>query len=118
MKKKLLIIIAVIVAAAALMLVVMVSSSLTFSRGRCLKANNGSTLVVLGNAPIVMSNGTSRDIFDDIETGDEILILHDGVNDSYPGQTGVYMCVRLGRGSIDDIPQETKDGLRQLGWIY
>ena len=70
----------------------MVSHSLDFSVGRCLVAENGSYMFIDGNSPIVMSNRKDKEgMFAGLETGDKILLLHDGIQESYPGGTGVLV---------------------------
>ena len=88
------------------------------SVGRCLIAGNGTYMLIEGNSPIVMSNRAGNEgIFDELETGDKILVLHDGVNESYPGGTGVYGIFRLGGGDISDIPEQVLEQLTDLGWL-
>ena len=51
-----------------------------------------------------------------LENGDEVLVLHDGINESYPGQTGAYAIFKLKDGDIDDISAEVLTSLTELGW--
>ena len=90
-----------------------------FLEGRVLIADNGSYLIILNDhSPIKMSDQTRKgDAFLDLQTGDKIRILHNGVLLSYPGQTGVYYVRLLERGSAEDIPTDVLESLRQLGWI-
>ena len=73
-------------------------------------------MIIIDNSPIAMSirsgDGT---LFDGLETGDEILIVHDGIAESYPGRTGVYFCMKLNKGN--EIPGEVVMELIDLGWI-
>ena len=95
----------------------MVSHSLDFSVGRCLVADNGSYMFIDGNSPIVMSNRKDKEgLFSDLETGDKILLLHDGIAESYPGRTGVYWCMKLEDGTQADIPEQVMEELAKLGW--
>ena len=90
-----------------------------FLEGRVLVADNGSYLIVLNDhSPIKMTDQTRKgDAFLDLQTGDKIRILHNGVRLSYPGQTGVYYVRLMERGSAEDIPSDVLESLRQLGWI-
>ena len=90
-----------------------------FLEGRVLIADNGSYLIVLNDhSPIKMTDQTRKgDAFLDLQTGDKIRILHNGVLLSYPGQTGVYHVRLLERGGAEDIPSDVLESLRQLGWI-
>lgn len=94
----------------------MVSHSMGFSVGRCLVADNGSYLFIDGNSPIVMSTRKEK-IFAGLETGDKILLLHDGIEESYPGGTGAYWCMKLEDGTSADIPEQVIEELAELGWI-
>ena len=95
----------------------MASHSMGFSVGRCLVADNGSYMFIDGNSPIVMS--TRRDkkrMFAGLETGDKILLLHDGIQETYPGGTGAYWCMKLEDGTQADIPEQVMEELAELGW--
>ena len=86
--------------------------------GRCLVADNGSYLLITENSPIRMSaRGGNTAMFDRLETGDRILVIHDGIAESYPGKTGVYFCMRLGSGTVMDIPETVIGSLTELGWL-
>lgn len=95
----------------------MVSHSMDFSVGRCLAADNGSYMFIDGNSPIVMSNRKEKEgMFAGLETGDKILLLHDGIAESYPGRTGAYWCMKLEDGTQADIPEQIMEELAELGW--
>ncbi|MBR6709186.1 MAG: hypothetical protein IKL84_05855 [Clostridia bacterium] len=90
--------------------------SLGFSVGRVLSAD-GRMILVLGDSPVVMSNRMGRETpFDGLSDGDKVLVLHDGVAESYPGQTGVYALFKLSDGSIADISDGVLIQLTELGW--
>lgn len=103
----------------ALVLVgVMACNSLSFRAGRCIKAENGSCMLLMDNSPVVLSNHTlSTHPFSNYHTGDLLLVLHDGVQETYPGGTGAYLTLRLQKGSAGDIPQPVLDALSELGWL-
>ena len=123
MKKKTIIalILTVVAILLAVLLILGVKGSVKygFLEGRVLIADNGSYLIILDDhSPIKMSDHSANGgVFLDLQTGDKIRILHDGVRESYPGQTGVYHIRLLERGSIDDIPTDVVNALRQLGWM-
>jgi len=48
-------------------------------------------------------------------TGDRILIFHGGVQETFPGDTSAYICVRLARGTTSDIPDDLLRDLQQYG---
>lgn len=78
----------------------------------------GAPLLILDGSPFVMGDRSEgENLFDGLETGDKILVLHDGLCESYPGQTGVYWIKRLGAGSLADISSDVLDSLVQMGWI-
>ena len=119
MKKKVLIPICIILALILLIsvcLAYMSVKSLDFSVGRVLSANN-SMMLVLDNSPIQMSCRTDDGkMFAKLTDGDKVLVLHDGIAESYPGKTGVYGIFKLEDGSITDIPDGIIESLTELGW--
>lgn len=113
-----LIIIGSLLVVLALIIALMAHKSLSFSSGRYLLADNGADIFILGNSPIVMSNRTENEnMFSRLDTGDKILVLHDGVAESYPGKTGAYFVLKLGRGSIADINSSVLESLSELGYL-
>lgn len=102
---------------AALLLAVVSYRGLGFSEGIYLRTDKGSNMIIMGNDPIVMSNRTNRDIFKNIDSGDRILILHDGIQESYPGGTGVYALFKRAEGKPEDIPEDVILSLAEMGWV-
>jgi len=98
-------------------IVYMNAHSLGLSTGRVLITSHGGYMLIRDNSPISMGNPKNKSgLFDDLENGDEILVLHDGINESYPGKTGAYAIYKLKDGDIDDIPAEVLTILTELGW--
>lgn len=87
------------------------------SVGRYLVTESGADMLVVENSPVVMSNRTNRELFDSLTIGDKILVIHDGIAETYPAKTGVYAVFKLGDGSAADIPQTVIDELSELGWL-
>lgn len=117
MKKKILIPICVILALAVLAVVgimYMNARSLAFSVGRILYANN-SVMLVIDHSPIELSS--KKISFDKFTDGDKVLVLHDGIETTYPAKTGVYGIIKLSNGTVEDIPSEVLEELETLGWI-
>lgn len=91
--------------------------SLSISTGRCLVADNGSYMLIIGNEPIVMRNVSGKEtLFAGLDTGDLIRVLHDGIQESYPGGTGAYAIWKLEEGFPADIPEAVRKSLTGLGW--
>lgn len=87
------------------------------SVGRYLEAQDGTPMFVCESTPIRISDVKDRLDLDKLNIGDKILVLHDGIAESYPAQTGAYAVIRLSRGTEADIPQSVTDQLSQLGWL-
>ena len=118
MKKTILIVAGCLLVLVAAGLVWLSRIGINFSEGICIAADNESYLVVLDRSPIVMcARWGDGDIFDDLETGDRIFIIHDRIAESYPGRTGVYVCIKLGESYEEDIPTDMIEQLKELGWI-
>ena len=105
---------------AALALALMLQKGLSLSSGRCLLAENGTVLLVTeGGEPIVLSNTRKREnLFSGLSTGDKILVLHDGVEETYPARTGAYALWKQADGSLADIPADTLRQLEEMGWQF
>lgn len=54
--------------------------------GRCVIADNGSCLLILDDCPVVRSRkGAGKNPWMKLETGDQLLVVHDGIAAHYPG---------------------------------
>ena len=78
----------------------MESNSIGLSVGRVLYTNN-SVMLIRENSPIRMSNLSDNEkLFDKLTDGDKIFVVHTGIAESYPAQTGVYSIIKLADGTI------------------
>lgn len=91
----------------------------SWTEGICLVTDNGRVLLIAGSEPIALTDRSKEgNLLDGVQTGDRIRVLHDGIAESYPAQTGIYKLEKEGQGSIDDIPADVLNSLRDLGWIH
>ena len=118
MKKKLLLglLCAVLIISAGILF--MAGRSLSISTGPCIAADNGSYMIIMDNSPVVLRPRFDGDNpFADLTTGDEILILHDGIQETYPGGTGLYYLRKLSDGEPDEVSGQVMEQLREMGWV-
>lgn len=119
MKKKKIVISVLFLVVAAAVFAIYVANLQT---GRCLVTTNGTYVIVDKNgSPIVMDNQSGNEnLFDNLKSGDMIIIARPGRTQitSYPSRTDVIMCMRIAKGSIDDIPEATLSQLRDMGWQF
>lgn len=87
------------------------------SEGVYLESKDGSAIIVCERTPIIMSNRTNRDLFDTLKIGDKILVIHDGIAESYPARTGAYAIFKINDGVTGAIPPSVIEELIELGWI-
>ena len=88
------------------------------SVGRYLKSTSGEHLLVINNSVTVLNDVSDLFTpFDQIQTGDKLLVFHDAVEETYPARTDVYYVIRLESGTIDDIPDKVISNLSMLGWL-
>lgn len=86
--------------------------------GRYLESLHGDHMLIDGKSPDVMSNYSPwEDLFDGLQAGDKILVVHGPTLDSYPGQTDAYLCLKLQSGNIYDISENVIDSLSEMGWL-
>ncbi len=121
MKKRIIVTVSVILAVFVLGISagmgILYFDGLGISTGTVLKTENGTCFLVKESSPIRLSF-----VFEDTqknasyETGDKLLVIHDGIQESYPAVTGVYFSLKLGGGQEDDIPETVIKSLTQLGW--
>lgn len=125
MKKKILIALATIVAIILLLFAICIVGlgiasfkGYSVSEGRVLITDTGSYMIIIDNSPIVMSNRSKNEkIFEGLTNGDEIMIVHDGIQESYPAGTGVYYCIKLYDGEYKDLLEQVIVSLIELGYI-
>ncbi len=89
-----------------------------FTVGQCIIADNGSCLIVMDNSPVrLVDLSDEKDMMAGFKTGDKLLVIHDGVNETYPGNTGAYFCAKLSDGDPAAIPDKIIAELTELGWL-
>lgn len=71
-------------------------------------AGNGSTYLIDNNdmAMRVSDCSDNAELFNGFENGDKVLLFHDGVETSYPSQTGGYYLLRLAKGNSEYKPED------------
>ena len=95
------------------------SKSLSFTTGYYLESESGAFFLIDGTSPIHLSDRTKTGKLNtSLSNGDRILVLHNGIAESYPAQTGVYGLWKLRNGRIEDIPVSVLDSLMDLGWKF
>lgn len=117
MKKKILIVLSIILCVIVIGVFVLAGRGYSPSVGLYLKTDNGN-MIILDKSPIVMSARSGNgDMFETYESGDKILVIHDGIQESYPAKTGVYFSIKLADGLESDIPEDVISQLIGLGWL-
>lgn len=116
MKKKWMISVGVLILA-LLVFGVMTVKNLSFRVGTCIKTENGGCMLLMGDSPVALSGKTAFARFEEYRTGDRLLVLHDGILETYPGRTRAYLTLRLHKGDVAAIPQEVRNALTQMGWM-
>ncbi len=121
MKKKIFIVLSVIIVTAILCyagLTYVANKGLSYSTGYCLVTGNGSHMLIVGNEPIQMSDRSKggKDLFEGLESGDKIRVLHDLILETYPARTGAYAVKKVEDGDISNIPVGVLQTLQEMGW--
>lgn len=90
-----------------------------FMTGWYIQGANGAHIIIdKGGSPVIMQDRSrSGTLFDKLENGDKILVGMGTINQSFPAQGGTSWCLRLNRGSMDELSQDTLKGLAELGWL-
>lgn len=117
--KKVLLVLALCLALGAAVFITAAGKSLSITTGYYLEAENGTHLLIDGNTPIQLGNRSGNPhLFAGLASGDRIRVLHDGIAESYPAQTGAYGIWKLDSGSIEDIPVSVLENLMDMGWTF
>lgn len=119
-KKKWLIPFAIIVAVLVLFTAgagILIYKGYDVSTGVYLESKDGVAILICEKTPIQRSNRTERELFDSLNIGDKILVVHDGIAESYPAGTGAYAVFKINDGTTGAIPPSVLDELIELGWI-
>ena len=82
-----------------------------------LETKNNTAMFIRDESPIQMSNRTDKELFDGLDIGDKVLVIHTGIEETYPAKTGVYAVFKIGEGTTADIPQKVVNQLVELGWL-
>ncbi len=121
MKKKIIITVAVICAVFVLGISVgamIMNSNIGISTGHVLISENGTCFLIKGNSPVRLSDySENNDALPELKTGDKVLVIHDGIAESYPASTLCRFCIKTGNGNLSDIPEEVISSMTELGWI-
>ena len=96
---------------------ILVCNGYDVSTGIYLESKDGTAILICERTPIVMSNRTERNLYDNLCIGDKILVIHDGIQESYPAGTGAYAVFKVNSGSAGEIPPSVIAELVELGWI-
>ena len=87
------------IAAAVIFGVSMRSKGFEFSTGRMYFADNCTYLIEGNDVALRVSDcSDNMKLFNGCKSGDRVVLLHDGIDDSYPAQTGGYRIFRLSKG--------------------
>ena len=121
MHKKLIILIpAILVVLLGAAAAVLFSGSRSFSAGYFLRGTEGQCLWITSSGEpvrLTLSTSLAQKSAEKLKTGDKILLLHDGILESYPAQTGCYLLLKTGKGEENAIPADTYDTLVSMGWL-
>lgn len=96
---------------------ILINKGYGLSVGRYLEDKNGTAILIRENTPILLSSQHNGDMFYKLDIGDRILVIHTGIEESYPAKTGTKAIFKIGNGSIEDIPKKVIDELTELGWL-
>ena len=120
MKKRIWIVISVFILFFVLIfLCVRASLRYGYIEGRVLIADNGAYFIVLDDhSPIRMTDCSwSGGLFEDVQTGDRVAVIHGRIQESYPGRADVYYIRHLEKGTVEDIYPDVIQTLKELGFF-
>lgn len=121
MKKKIIITVSVIL---SVFIIGVISATLLFnnfsisvSTGSALLSENGTLFLIKNNSPVRLSFDSGEKCPENIGNGDKLLVIHNGINESYPASTLAYYVIKTADGNLSDIPEEVISSMKSLGWL-
>lgn len=86
------------------------------STGRLYFADNGTYLIDSDDMAMRVSDcSDDAELFKGYQNGDKVILFHDGVNETYPAQTGGYYIIRTSKGDGTYKPADEVLGIVSLG---
>lgn len=86
------------------------------SAGRLYFADNGTYLIDSDNMAMRVSDcSKDAELFKGYQNGDKVILFHDGVNETYPAQTGGYYIIRTSKGDGAYKPADEVLGIVSFG---
>lgn len=82
---------------------IMSANGYGISVGRLYLSDTGFYLIDEGKAMIMSDQSDNKKLFDGLNTGDLVLVIHDGVDESFPSRTGAHSVFRLREGKITNV---------------
>ncbi len=93
----------------------MISRGYGMTKGNLHVREDTVYLIEEGDSAIVLSDRSKgQNMFEGLENGDEVLVFHDGVEETYPARTGVYYVLRLAKGDKNFQPDNEVLGIFQI----
>lgn len=77
----------------------------------------GPVILIGEESPILISNNTKRNLFDNLETGQKISVVHDSIIDVWPSRTRAYAVFKRNGDETAEIPEPVMQNLIDWGWI-
>ena len=92
--------------------------SKAFSVGKVIEYKDDTVIFSDNNTPVLVFDKTKDGgLFSALTDGDEVLLLHDGLEETYPARTGGYFVLRLKNGQRSDLPENFIEALGELGYL-
>lgn len=86
------------------------------STGRLYFADNGTYLIDSDDVAMRVSDcSDDAELFKGYRNGDKVILFHDGVNETYPAQTGGYYIIRTSKGDGTYKPADEVLGVQSFG---
>lgn len=86
------------------------------STGRLYFADNGTYLIDSDDMAMRVSDcSDDAELFKGYRNGDKVVLFHDGVDESYPAQTGGYYIIRTSKGDGTYKPADEVLGVQSFG---
>lgn len=96
---------------------IMINRGYGASTGVYIESKDGVAILIRKKTPIVLSSMHNGDMFNGVDVGEKILVIHDGIAESYPAKTRAYAVFKIKDGVTGPLPPSVINELIELGWL-
>lgn len=85
--------------------------------GRILNLKNGGLMLIDDHGSAYELQKNAEEHYFNFDDGDKVFVVCSYILETYPAQTDMHYCWLIEDGNYSDLPENTLETLREMGWI-